>query len=73
MALKLISQFSMSLASPFGCDFIHQPFKRLVPRTRCACPEAQLGTGGLHQVFEAPHSALTDDRYFVRVVFDLVP
>lgn len=32
-----------------------------------------LGTGGLHKVFEAPNSALTDDRLFVRIVFDLVP
>lgn len=32
-----------------------------------------LGTGGLHQVFEAPHTALANDRYFVRVIFDLVP
>lgn len=32
-----------------------------------------LGTGGLHLVFEAPISDLPTDRYFVRVVFHLVP
>lgn len=73
MTLKLISQFSMSLASPFGYDFIHRSVERLVPRTRCAGPDAQLVTGGLHKVFEAPHTALANDRYFVRVIFDLVP